>query len=36
MYNAVSQLIGLTVLDAGKTMGLAAHGREVAVKHDNG
>lgn len=27
MYNAVSEIIGLNVLEAGKTMGLAAYGR---------
>jgi carbamoyltransferase len=32
MYNAVSELIGLNFLEAGKTMGLAAYGRARAMQ----
>jgi carbamoyltransferase len=32
MYNAVSEFIGLTFLEAGKTMGLAAYGRARAIE----
>jgi carbamoyltransferase len=32
MYNAVSELIGLNFLEAGKTMGLAAYGRARSVE----
>jgi carbamoyltransferase len=32
MYDAVSELIGLSSLEAGKTMGLAAHGRARGIE----